>query len=100
MKKAWARNVLFSILFFSILMFFSSEAHANHWIEKVADGGKIIILEDRSVWEVSPIDSIHSSLWLPVSRVIVVTNSGFYPYLMINLSDKRAVEVKFLGNLK
>lgn len=35
---------------------------SSHWIQEISSGGKIIILEDGSLWEVSPIDVIYSSI--------------------------------------
>jgi hypothetical protein len=69
----------------------------GHWIQKVADGGKIIILEDGSLWEVSPIDIIYSAIWLPISNIVVVEDSGPYPYKLINTDDGEMVNAKYLG---
>lgn len=68
----------------------------EHWIDSVSDGGRIIILEDGSVWEVSPVDQVTSSIWLPVSDVVVVASSGFYPYRIINKDDGESVEARRL----
>ncbi|MBI3934685.1 MAG: hypothetical protein HY316_08315 [Acidobacteria bacterium] len=43
----------------------------GHWIQEVIDNGKIIKLEDGSLWEVDAIDAITSSIWLPISDVLV-----------------------------
>lgn len=71
---------------------------AGHWIQNVSGGGKIIILEDGSVWEVSPIDIINSAIWLPVSNIVVVEDSGPYPYKLINTDDGETVNAKYLGS--
>ena len=70
---------------------------SGHWIQSISDGGKIIILEDGSVWEVSPIDIIYSVIWLPVSNIAVVKDSGSYPYKLINTDDRETVNAKYLG---
>lgn len=71
---------------------------SEHWIRKVINNGKIIILEDGSLWEVSPLDQIISSLWLPTSSIYVVqTNNPFYPYKLINTDDDESVQAKYLG---
>jgi len=44
----------------------------EHWIQQVTANGKLLILEDGSLWEVSPIDIIYSAIWLPVSRIVVL----------------------------
>lgn len=100
MARNRAKIALVCFIVFSSFMLTAPEVYAGHWIQTVVDGGNIIILEDGSVWEVSPIDRIHSMLWLPVSNVVIVNHSGIYPYLIVNLSDKRAVEAKYLGQLK
>ena len=74
-----------------------SDVGTGHWIQSVSAGGKIIILEDGSLWEVSPIDVIYSAIWLPVSNIAVVKDSGPYPYKLINTDDGESVNTKFLG---
>lgn len=71
---------------------------SDHWIQKVIDSGKIILLEDGSLWEVSPLDVITSILWLPVSNIYVVESENpLYPYKLINTDDGESVEAKYLG---
>lgn len=70
---------------------------SGHWIQSVSGGGNIIILEDGSAWEVSPIDIIYSAIWLPVSNIAVVKDSGPYPYKLINTDDGETVNAKYLG---
>lgn len=70
---------------------------SGHWIQNVSGGGKIIILEDGSLWEVSPIDIIYSTIWLPVSNIVVVEDSGSYPYKLINIDEGETVNAKYLG---
>lgn len=57
----------------------------------------MITLEDGSIWEVSPIDTINSSIWLPISNIVVVEDSGLFPYKLINSDDREAVNAKYLG---
>ena len=40
-------------------------------IETVTDDGKLLVLGDGSVWEVSVVDSIHSVLWLPTDHLLI-----------------------------
>ena len=44
---------------------------AGPWVNSVSDGGRIVILQDGSVWEIDPIDRIDTMLWLPTTDVIV-----------------------------
>lgn len=69
----------------------------DHWIQKVIDSGKLILLEDGSLWEVSPIDVITSMLWLPVSEITVIENDGLFPYKLTNTDDGESVEAKYIG---
>lgn len=69
-----------------------SPAHAygscesGHWIKSVIDDGKIIQLEDGSLWEVSDIDTVDSALWLPISNIVICDDK------LINTDDNEAVE--------
>ena len=56
------------------------------WIDSVLDDGRLIRLEDGTLWEVSPLDIITSSLWLPFSDMIVCGNR------LINEDDNEAVQ--------
>lgn len=71
---------------------------SGHWIEEVSGSGKIIELEDGSVWEVSPLDIIETALWLPVTDIIVKRNNDpLYPYLLINKDDGEKAHAKLLS---
>ncbi len=59
---------------------------SGHWIESVAGDGKIIKLEDGSMWEVNEVDAVTSSLWLPTSEVVVCDTK------IINVDDGENVE--------
>lgn len=65
----------------------SGDCESGHWIESVSGNGKVVKLEDGSLWQVSDLDVITSSLWLPISDVIVCGNR------MINTDDGESVEV-------
>lgn len=59
----------------------------GHWIDSVMDDGKIIKLEDGSLWRVDDVDTIDSALWLPVSDVVVCDDK------IINTDDNESVHV-------
>jgi hypothetical protein len=63
----------------------------GHWIEAVADNGKIIKLEDGSLWEVDSVDTVTTSIWLPVTDVVVCGSK------MINTDDNEVVDVRRIG---
>jgi hypothetical protein len=63
------------------------ECDSEHWIDSVSDDGSIIKLEDGSIWEVDPVDTVDSMLWLPVTEVIICDDR------MINTDDNETVRV-------
>jgi len=70
---------------------------SGHWITKNIEQGKFIMLEDGSLWEVSPIDRIYSMLWLPIAEISVLeTQNPFYSYTLVNTDDGEKVEAKLI----
>jgi len=65
----------------------AGECESGHWIESVEGDGKIIKLEDGSMWEVDDVDTVTTSIWLPVSEVVVCGTK------MINVDDDESVQV-------
>jgi len=67
-------------------------------IQSISDGGRIITLLDNSVWEVNPIDTVDTAIWLPVTDVLIIDGDdpGF-PYKMINKDDNEVANVKLLS---
>jgi len=64
---------------------------SGHWIEAMEGDGKIIKLEDGSLWEVNDVDTVTTSIWLPVSEVIVCNGK------MVNVDDGESVGVIPVG---
>jgi hypothetical protein len=60
----------------------------GHWIDAVLDDGRLIRLEDGSLWQVDPIDIVTSSIWLPVSNIIICGNR------LINEDDNETVHAR------
>ncbi|PWU10700.1 MAG: hypothetical protein C5B50_24955 [Verrucomicrobia bacterium] len=70
---------------------------ADHWIKSVIDHGKILSLENGSLWQISPLDTITTTLWLPVSRIAVIQGDDLqYPYKLINTDAHEVVNARFL----
>lgn len=63
------------------------DCESGHWIQAVEGDGKIIKLEDGSLWEVDDVDAVTTSIWLPVSEVIVCDGK------MVNVDDGETVQV-------
>jgi hypothetical protein len=60
----------------------------GHWIDEVLADGQILKLEDGTLWQVDPGDTITSSLWLPVSDVIVCDDK------IVNIDDGETVRIR------
>jgi len=68
---------------------------SGHWISGIDKEGAMIMLEDRTIWEVSPVDRINSSLWLRTSSITITEgNNPNYPYKLINTNDRETVDAK------
>jgi len=63
----------------------STGCETGHWIDRVMDGGKLIKLEDGSLWKVDSVDVIDSALWLPISDIVMCDDK------LINTDDNEAV---------
>lgn len=60
----------------------------KHWITRILGDGALLELDDGSLWEVEAIDRIESSLWLPMTDVVLVNEEK-----IISLDDKETIEV-------
>ena len=69
----------------------------GHWIKENVDRGKMIILDDGSVWEVDRFERLDSSLWLKMSSITIVESSNGSPgfnYMLINTDDGEKVHAR------
>lgn len=62
-----------------------SGCESGHWIQEVQGNGKILKLEDGSIWLVDDVDTVTSSIWLPISEVIVCGSK------IINVDDDESI---------
>ena len=69
---------------------FAQSCDDGHWIESVLDDGGLIKLEDGSLWRVDSIDTVTSSIWLPISNIIVCDGK------LINEDDNESVHAQRL----
>lgn len=67
-----------------------AECDSGHWIQSVSSDGSIIKLEDGSIWKVDSVDTVISSIWLPVTDVVVCDDK------IINTDDNESVGVSRL----
>lgn len=61
---------------------------AGHWVVSVSDSGRIVVLEDGSVWEINPLDTISTMLWLPTTAIVACSDR------LINTEDNEAVAAR------
>jgi len=70
----------------------------GHWIQEVTGSGKYIQLEDDSLWEVSPLDTMDTALWLATTDITVVdSDDALYPYRLINTDDGETAEARLVS---
>jgi hypothetical protein len=73
----------------SLLMGAAAAAcESGHWIDSVTSDGRIVVLEDGSVWEVESLDRIVSTLWLPTSEIVACEDK------LINTDDDEVVSAE------
>jgi hypothetical protein len=65
--------------------FASAQACDEHYVKSIADGGRIIVLDDGTVYK--SLDPVTSSIWLPISEVLVCDDK------IINTDDGETVDV-------
>ena len=84
------KNLIFIfLLFFCLFTPQNSLMGAEEgYITNKSDDGSVIILDDGSVWRVSPTDQIDSRLWLPGDTIIVPDNEDS----LINSDDGEKVD--------
>jgi hypothetical protein len=74
---------------------------SGHWVTGTIDQGKMVKLEDGSLWEIGPLNRIDSSLWLPADHVIVIEeNHGpiDYKFQLVNTSRNQAAYAKLIAH--
>ena len=70
----------------------------GHWVNKTSNSGGVVVLEDRSLWEISTIDRIDTMLWLITEEITVLEGDNpVYPYKLINTDTGDKVDAKYLG---
>ena len=72
----------------------------GHWIKENGDG-KIITLEDGSMWQISDFDQVDTALWLPVTDITVLRDPkgvGDFRYTLVDTEDGEKASAKYLGS--
>jgi len=71
----------------------------GHWIDSVSSNGRLVTLEDGSLWEVAAVDQITTMLWLPITDVTVRSIVGVagFNYELVNTEDGEKAAAKLLS---
>jgi hypothetical protein len=79
-------------------MAFYTKIHNEHWLRDKLEEGRIVVLEDESIWEVHPSDRQRTKHWLRISTVTVkYTQKADYPYLLSNSTEREEARANYLG---
>lgn len=77
---------------------FYTRAHEEHWLRDKQEEGRIVLLEDESVWEVHPSDRLVTARWLRISTITVNhTQKEGYPYQLTNTTEGESARANYLG---
>ena len=80
-------------------MAFYTRTHEEHWLRDKIEEGRILILEDESIWEVHPSDREITKRWLRISTITVKdTEKGSHPYLLSNRTEGADARANYLGD--
>jgi hypothetical protein len=70
-------------------------------LREVAKGGRIVVLGDKSMWEISPDSRQNTWFWNLTSKIAVSSSDNpSYPYRLVNQDKNDAIEGRFLGVMK
>jgi hypothetical protein len=79
-------------------MAFYTKIHDEHWLRDKLEEGRIVVLEDESIWEVHPSDRERTKRWLRISTITVKhTEKEGYPYLLSNSTEEEDARANYLG---
>lgn len=82
----------------SLPMTFYEQIRQEHWLRDKQDEGKVLILNDDSIWEVHPSDQSITVRWLRGSTIIVEqTETQSSPYLLRNRTEEETARANYLG---
>jgi len=82
-------------------MTFYERTRQEHWLRDKQDEGKILTLNDDSIWEVDPRDRFLTKRWLRGSTIMVEhTDKKDYPALLRNRTEGELARANFLGEFR
>ena len=69
-----------------------------HWLKEVQRGGRVIILDDESIWEVAPSHAGDMCTWDLVSGIAISDGKDpTFPFRLINTGIDEGVDARHLG---
>lgn len=78
-------------------MMLYKQIHQEHWLRDKQGGGKTLILNDDSSWEVHPSDQSITAGWLRGSTIVVeYTEKEGYPYLLRNRTEEEIARANYV----
>jgi hypothetical protein len=86
------------------ILAFYTRIHEEHWLRDKLEEGRIVILEDESMWEVHPSDRQTTKRWLRISTINVKhveinvkhAEKEEYPYLLSNRTEGEYARANYL----
>lgn len=72
----------------------------GHWVKEKIDSGRMILLEDGSLWEISSMDRLNTTLWLRITNITVIESDDCYPgfaHMLVNTDDGEKACAKLVG---
>lgn len=76
----------------------SSSRKNAKWLMEVAQGGRVVVLGDKSMWKVSPDGRQNTWFWKLASSIAVFNSDNpLYPIRLINEDKNDAIDGKFIG---
>jgi hypothetical protein len=88
----------------SAILAFYTRILEEHWLRDKIEEGRIVILEDESVWEIHASDRQITKRWLRISTINVKhieinvkhTEKEGYPYLLSNRTEGEHARANYL----
>lgn len=69
----------------------------GHWVRSTFERGRFVALEDGSLWEVSMLDRLNSSLWLMLDNIVIAESwDPAYPYRLVNTNGRTSCAARCL----
>lgn len=81
-----ARLLILTALALGCLAESALACESGHWVKSVQADGKIVILEDGSVWEIDDGDTADTETWVPQTEIVVCDDK------LINTDDDETVD--------